>query len=175
MKRVTKILIGGLVLAVGIVGWGLWNQHRLESRLSALVAECDKGRAAAPSKGHFVPDAAPAQAAPESKKAANPFDQFDRFPDAPPASNTTFDLSTARPVYESDPLVCEPATLAMLGETAGLQKVIVGVYWESRRALSETWPIALLVAALFAVPWFWYFLLRRIVELRNAVGGKLPD
>ena len=41
---------------------------------------------------------------------------------------------------------------------------------------SEKWPrvAAAIVAILGALPWAWYFLLRRIAELRAAIGGKPP-
>lgn len=36
------------------------------------------------------------------------------------------------------------------------------------------WFVAAIVAILGALPWAWYFLLRRIAELRAAIGGNPP-
>jgi hypothetical protein len=43
-------------------------------------------------------------------------------------------------------------------------------------AASKTWPTpaALVLLGIGATPWLWYFLLRRIAELRSAIGGKPP-
>ena len=40
----------------------------------------------------------------------------------------------------------------------------------------KPWPLsaALLVLGFSAMPWLWYFLLRRIAELRAAISGKPP-
>jgi hypothetical protein len=42
---------------------------------------------------------------------------------------------------------------------------------------AERWPklAAAIVAILGALPWAWYFLLRRVAELRAAIGGKPPS
>lgn len=44
---------------------------------------------------------------------------------------------------------------------------------EARDRISR-WPyaLALCIALLTALPWTWYFLLRRIAELRTAIAGK---
>ncbi len=49
---------------------------------------------------------------------------------------------------------------------------------EAREAAntSREWPlpISIIVLAAAALPWLWYFLLRRIAELRAAISGKPP-
>jgi hypothetical protein len=60
-------------------------------------------------------------------------------------------------------------------KAGGIQAKIV----EAHRAVtdSKTWPltVALAVFVLGALPWAWYALLRRIGELRAAIGGKPPE
>jgi len=54
----------------------------------------------------------------------------------------------------------------------GTQAQIVAAQHNLRN--SEDWPFALaaIVFIISAVPWGWYFLLRRIRELRDAIAGK---
>jgi hypothetical protein len=56
----------------------------------------------------------------------------------------------------------------------GIQAAIVNA--QQAVAASETWPIpaALVLLGIGATPWLWYFLLRRIAELRSAIAGKPP-
>ena len=48
---------------------------------------------------------------------------------------------------------------------------------EAALRASKSWPpvVAAVIAVLSALPWLWYFLLRRIAELRAAIGGKPPS
>lgn len=72
-------------------------------------------------------------------------------------------------------LLCEANELARLehaSKSVGIQSQIVNAYRDSQR--SGEWPyvLAIVVAFLAAMPWTWYFLLRRIAELRDAIVGK---
>jgi len=174
MKLANKILLGGLLLASAVYGGGFWNQHRLENRLLALVASCKQ---------------------PDAKATAAPPLPPGYTLDAPPSGgDKKFDLATARPItaddvlgvaplrpesgpwekYKADPLLCDPVTLVELQSNVGIQAQITEAYYASRNATTDANVLALCVAILSVVPWLWYFLLRRIVELRNAIGGKLP-
>jgi hypothetical protein len=75
--------------------------------------------------------------------------------------------------YRADPLVCEPNALASAVQVSELQADILGAHSDWKDAANPI-PAAVLLTILSAVPWLWYFLLRRIVELRNAIGGKAP-
>jgi len=72
-------------------------------------------------------------------------------------------------------IVCDSGTLVQLDPLSGVQADIVN----ARRAAanSRTLPnlIALAVFGAAATYWAWYFLLRRIGELRSAFGGTSPD
>jgi len=179
MRLSNKILTGGLALAAAVYLAGFWNQHRLEARLATLVAACTqtgaKAAAVPPPPAGYTLDDPPADAA-----------------------DTKFDLATARPItadevlagsparveakpwekykghFVPDRLVCDPETLVTLSANGGIQKDITDAYFASRTAATDTQVAALVIAFLSAIPWLWYFLLRRVVELRNAIGGKLP-
>jgi len=76
--------------------------------------------------------------------------------------------------YQKAPLVCEPDVLSKLGvdDVGGIQKEIVVSLSASGRNFNNAKVIALSVFLLFGAPYAWYFLLRRIQELRDAVAGK---
>lgn len=76
--------------------------------------------------------------------------------------------------YQKDPLVCDPDVLSKLGvdDAVGIQKEIVVSLSKSGRTFDNAKVIALIVFVLFGIPFAWYFLLRRIRELRDAVAGK---
>ncbi len=71
-------------------------------------------------------------------------------------------------------LVCEPNVLfKLVGENdIGIQKQIVESLSTSERTFDNAKYIALIVFILFCLPYGWYFLLRRIRELRDAVAGR---
>ena len=68
---------------------------------------------------------------------------------------------------------CDPVELARSnGPYAGIQGQLAAaeheaLWWDSRHLIAC---VAMLVAC--SVPWLWYFFLRRIRELREAVFGK---
>jgi hypothetical protein len=72
-------------------------------------------------------------------------------------------------------MVCEIDTLIELVKEhplGGIQAELVA----KRNAVvaSKAWPLPIAVAIILlsAVPWMWYFFLRRVRELRDAVAGK---
>jgi hypothetical protein len=73
-------------------------------------------------------------------------------------------------------LICEPAQLAEIERPNEPLKGVQAQIAATQRDLSdsESWPTPVAVAILFfsCVPWVWYFLLRRISELRDAIIGK---
>ncbi|HWW07604.1 hypothetical protein [Collimonas sp.] len=76
--------------------------------------------------------------------------------------------------YQKDPLVCDPKVLSQLVENdaVGIQKQIVESVSTAGNIFNGAKIIALFVFLLFGSPYAWYFLLRRIRELRDAVAGK---
>jgi hypothetical protein len=77
-------------------------------------------------------------------------------------------VSDSAPSTGIDPDIA--AAFAPVGIQADIVKAHQAV------AASEAWPIpaALVLLGIGATPWLWYFLLRRIAELRSAMGGKPP-
>lgn len=73
-------------------------------------------------------------------------------------------------------LVCDANSLADLDSASpplkGTQALIVRAQREA--SSSREWPylIALLTVFLSALPWLWYFFLRRIAEMSHALRGK---
>ena len=72
-------------------------------------------------------------------------------------------------------MVCEIDTLMDLAK----EHAIEGIQAElvSKRdsvVASKAWPLPIAIAIILfsAVPWMWYFFLRRVQELRDAVAGK---
>lgn len=71
--------------------------------------------------------------------------------------------------YELD---CEPDSLLLLsGKNVGIQAEVASAQRKVRD--SKGWPFILAVAVfgVLAVPWLWYFLLRRLREIRDALVG----
>jgi hypothetical protein len=72
-------------------------------------------------------------------------------------------------------IVCDSETLVTLDPLSGVQADIVN----AQRAVADSRTLPNLIAfAVFAAAstyWSWYFLLRRISELRSAFGGTPPD
>lgn len=98
----------------------------------------------------------------ECKAKPDPWKQFENAPAPPPG-------------YVLDPFVCDPDKLIVLGANEGLQGQIVDAHYASLAADEAPWFWAGVVLALSAIPWVWYFLLRRIGEIRSALAGNPPD
>lgn len=76
--------------------------------------------------------------------------------------------------YQKAPLVCDPATLAELGvnDLVGVQKEIAVARSDVKWTFANAIMVAAIVFGLFATPYAWYFLLRRIRELRDAISRR---
>ena len=152
---------------------------------------------------HFVLDPLEDYFVPPDKvpPGANVFDQFDTPPpkwalDYVRATYPQYsDLSDEElgrrlnqkyqgPASRRDPLVCDARKLVLLSadvnvdnteKLVGIQAKIVEADGVARN--SRSWPlsVALTLFGLSAMPWLWYALLRRIGELRAAIGGNPPE
>jgi hypothetical protein len=71
-------------------------------------------------------------------------------------------------------LVCDPNVISKLGldDLGGIQKQIMESITSSERTFNNAIIFAISVFLLFGAPFAWYFLLRRIRELREAIAGK---
>jgi hypothetical protein len=69
-------------------------------------------------------------------------------------------------------LVCDAKELSDMRELKGIQAQIAKIQNDIRS--SKKWPysIGVLVLLFSAIPWSWYFLLRRIREIRDVIAGK---
>lgn len=76
--------------------------------------------------------------------------------------------------YQKAPLVCDPAKLSELGmnDVVGVQREIGLAQRNAGKVFNNALMAAIVVLILFAAPYAWYFLLRRIRELRNAIAGR---
>jgi hypothetical protein len=76
--------------------------------------------------------------------------------------------------WELVPMICDPRQLTDV-TVPGVQRDIANAYREAWTPVPE-WPkpVALVLVAFGLAPWAWYFLLRRIAELRAAIGGNPP-
>ena len=70
-------------------------------------------------------------------------------------------------------LLCDPGELARAREDSlGIQGQLARVQRAIWRWQSWAIPLGIATALLCVLPWSWYFLLRRICELRKAIIGK---
>jgi hypothetical protein len=167
MKNEKKILAGGLTLAAVVWAAGTWNEHRLERQLASIVSECEAGNATRHASAIPPPPPGYSLDKPMAAKAVKPISAEEVLAGAPsPVQPSPFD--------QFADWVCDPDALLKTPNPVGVQKRITDTHVASRRATSDTNPLAIAIAGLSIIPWLWYFLLRRIVELRNAIGGKAP-
>jgi hypothetical protein len=85
------------------------------------------------------------------------------------------EVKTKAEPWKGDPLVCSPTELRMSSRSSpnvGIQAAIVSSQKESEDRLKYGLVIASLVVLVAGIPYAWYFLLRRIRELRDAIVGK---
>lgn len=73
-------------------------------------------------------------------------------------------------------LVCDPMELYLSDSSktlaVGVQAKIVAAQKDVLESQDWFLPVAIALLAISALPWFWYFLLRRIRELRDAILEK---
>jgi hypothetical protein len=186
MRRSTKIFLVGLALSLLIFGVGKLNTHRLAGRERQLQAACEATNTTTAAQVEVPKESVP--------PGANVFDQFD---DPPPLWTLAYirnkypqyrdltDQELAQKIHDKYPgrMVCDPETLLALDqpsssntgrETSGIQARIADA--RNAKVASESWPlpVAIAVLGLFSVPWLWYAVLRRLAELRAAIGGNPP-
>jgi len=82
--------------------------------------------------------------------------------------------AAADPYAKMGTLVCDPDDLESLEQTAGIQAEMVEAHRAAKASRLAMLVPALVLLCIGAVPWLWYFLLRRVAELRSAVSGKPP-
>lgn len=83
-------------------------------------------------------------------------------------------------VPPNDPLagaqfICDPVELrnpSLTSELVGIQSQLVKAQVEGESWFEKSITLAVGIVLLFGAPYAWYFLLRRIRELRNAIAGK---
>lgn len=92
-------------------------------------------------------------------------------PEAPGKPVPAWDLPATDPIA-----ALEAETAARAVEAACYKKLGFAAPTNAAISASEKWPrvAAAVIAILGALPWAWYFLLRRIAELRAAIGGTPP-
>jgi hypothetical protein len=80
-------------------------------------------------------------------------------------------LSALTSIFARQPL-CDPVELARSGDHAGIQGQLAEAELDALRWAH--WPLIACIAIQIAccIPWVWYFFLRRIRELREAIVGK---
>lgn len=86
-------------------------------------------------------------------------------------------VSASTPEWAKDPLVCElrelePSAVAQGNSLVGVQARIVETHVLSQAWLHRSRLAGALIFCVLALPYFWYFLLRRISELRRAIVGR---
>jgi hypothetical protein len=67
---------------------------------------------------------------------------------------------------------CDPGELAGSNDSTGIRGDLAAAERDRQGWVSRASWSALAIAVLSSVPWFWYFFLRRIRELREAIVGK---
>ena len=187
MRRSTWILIGGIALAGILLAAGELNARRLQEKALAqkkAIAEsiCDLP----------VP---PEQA---SGDAAKPFDPFkyaseeaakDEYNQALVAqwlaggNKSTGDpkrdlaLAFSYATDESIKAALDPRAIDEARRVAACYAKLGKVPNEAEIHAAKSWPrvAAAIVAILGALPWAWYFLLRRVTELSAAIRGNRPS
>lgn len=77
--------------------------------------------------------------------------------------------------WETAPLICDPEILRTKSDnlhSVGIQAQIIDAQRQGERWLEQATDIAIGILILSIAPSAWYFLLRRVRELRDAIVGK---
>lgn len=181
MDRWTKALLIGVTCGLLVAGVGVVNTFRLERKVETLTAACiaerDKPASAVPggrrdgapdnpSGASAAPDATNKEAQKGARQSAGKqeLNRYGAIYGAPRAS----DVVMKSAYCEADLLAEYVADHALPG--------VQGELGSAQRALDFTryWPLGLAaaIAAVLGLPWFWYFLLKRVKELRQALIGE---
>jgi hypothetical protein len=183
MNKPTKIFIAGTGLAAGLAAfcaisnaWNAQRTERLTGQVLALIKECKVKEGVIKSLRPRAP--------------IGPFDSYEDASKARPADpgdGSFYFLMGNRGNYEwlwasAPDMRCASSNLASTKDAA-----VVAQFDDVQRALAEkqkeAWAarsepmeipyfVALSIFLISALPWLWYFLLRRIRELSAAIPGR---
>jgi hypothetical protein len=178
ISKPIKIFFAGAACAALIAAAGFSNTYRLELKLHKLESECEKGTHDKSEQARLgtlanvtVSFADGASHIYEGVPDGVTPDQVEQraIKDFGGKKVTHLD----RVIVKTAPFeVCDAKSLVGTEEYKGIQAQIVQAQNDAGSA--KEWPyfIALLVLLFSAIPWGWYFLLRRVQEIRNVIVGK---
>lgn len=89
--------------------------------------------------------------------------------------NARTTTSKAKFGWQDAPLICDPEILRTTSRNSpsvGIQAQIINNQRKGERWLEQATVIAIGVLVFSAIPYAWYFLLRRVRELHDAIVGK---
>lgn len=143
MEKPTKILVSGMICATLVFCALYANTYRLESKLHQLESVCIE----------------------EGKRRLKEGKQPDGELTIP---------SWAMDWSHESVLICDPNVLGhMESPSVGIQAQISQTQHDVWKSLNYDYNyIAPYILLISAIPWLWYFLLRRVRELRDAITGK---
>ncbi len=149
MDKPTKILLGGIVCASIIASGQLFRNHWLENQLKQIEAEC-----IAEGKTEILEGARLLCNAEDLERLAAQTESLPRLQGGDIIDQVAFAQTNPNAVI--------------------VQAKLVFAYREFQAVQANSWPypVAALIVGISALPWLWYFLLRRIRELRDAIVGK---
>lgn len=178
-----RVFVLGIGAAALVIIGGALNTHRLQRHEAELQKACEAtNKKPAPSNVSTQNIKQVAEALVNADKAGATQDalQLAQYLVELEQKSTQISgyASDGKHLWENDPLVCNAAELVRGDGTAtfvGLQADIVNAYRTAQS--SYAWPklVALALVCLGAVPWVWYFLLRRLAEVRRALSGQPPN
>lgn len=156
MKHITtpiRIFLGGIIIAIIILGLGWANTTRLTSKLNQL--EKDKWEVYADNKSPS--NNAPTRSATSKKLSGKlvPREDLPTHPGDHPSLSEQWDQT---PVPDE--------------QFSAKEREIDSVRYAVNDSRMMTFVIAASIIAASLLPWLWYFLLKRIRELREAIIGK---
>lgn len=176
MEKPTKILLIGVAASVLIFGAGYFVSSRAEKRLVGLVSACNAES--------IRMQAASSQASSVNSLQAGPWAKYQQ---VSPASNSNKNgelgknadddiFAPSRYASNSmknegidknpEALSCERWSLRTVNHP--IEREIMETYDSAQTAINISAVVALLLLLFSALPFTWYFLLRRIRELRDA-------
>ncbi len=153
MKSI-KVLWVGLVFAALILAYYGFQVVERNQRINVVAAQC---RAEAVSMVNAA-------------KAAYPTLDCDKNQKGIPVK-----CLAGPPTDPANVLACDPETLAA-AEASELKPIQAQLLTAAVKSKQFNRParVALMIALLSAIPWLWYFILRRVSELGEAATGKPP-
>ena len=164
MDGMAKILLGGVAAAALVVGVGYAALIKANLHVSDLVAQC-KTKENVPT----TPYGTPVNKAEDFSSYGTPVNKAEDFSSfINPADGVKRDFSKFV-------LICDPEILragSRPSDSVGIQAKIIDTQRQGERWFEQATIIAIGVLILSATPYVWYFLLRRVRELRDALVGK---